>query len=236
MNNPRILIVEDEPIIAQDIADMLLEMNLGVFGKANSAIKALKLIEGEQKPDLAILDISIKGDLDGIGLAQILKQNFQIPFIFLTSFADEATIARAIPTEPVAYLLKPFDFNDLHINIQLALFKKENKNMLQKSTEAFFVKHKQKLERIEPAHILWAEASDNYTYLYTESEKYLISKTLKEIEEKLPSKDFVRLHRSYLVNLSKITSITEDYAFIEQHKIPLGKQYKQNLLSIITVF
>jgi DNA-binding LytR/AlgR family response regulator len=231
-----ILIVEDEPVIAQDIADMVMELGLEIFGKASSASKALKLLEGTTKPDLAILDIAIKGDMDGIGLAQILKNTHKIPFIFLTSFANESIIAKALPTHPAAYLLKPFDFEELSIHVRLALFKNNNKLSAEPLPDMFFVKHKQQLVKLKPEDILWAEASDNYTLIQTTAENYLLTKSLKEVEEKLQAKDFVRVHRSYIINCSKITSISDDFAHIHNHKIPLGKQYKQNLFALITLF
>ncbi|MDX2172545.1 MAG: response regulator [Bacteroidota bacterium] len=230
-----ILIVEDEPVVAQDLADMILEMGFEVFGKASSASKAIKLLDSAVKPDLAILDISIKGDMDGIALAKIINTHYKVPFIFLTSFANESTVNRALPVNPAAYLLKPFDFEELSIHIRLALFKTVETPKAEPISELFFIKHKQQLMKLNQEDILWAEADDNYTFIFTNTDKYLQTKSLKEVEEKLLSAVFIRVHRSYIINSKKITAISEDFVHINQHKIPIGKQYKQNLFAAITL-
>jgi len=239
-----ILIVEDEPIIAKDLAQTLTGLGYSVCGQAASAEKALKFLS-TKSPDLAILDIAIDGETDGVELATEINRAHKVPFVFLTSFGDEATFLRARKTNPSGYILKPFDEDDLRINIELALYKRHQLSPppIVDLAETLFVKHHHQLVKVKPDEILWAEAYDNYTYLQTDKEKYLLTATLKSVEEKLFPLGFVRLHRSYLVNLTKITSITEDYVFIEPTsagkastaKIPLGKFFRENLMNIITV-
>jgi two-component system, LytTR family, response regulator LytT len=84
--------------------------------------------------------------------------------------------------------------------------------------------------KVETKDILWAEAYDKYAYLQTAQQKYLLTSTLKDVEEKLAGLGFVRVHRSYLVNVSKLTAISEDFAFIDEHKLPLGRLYRNALL------
>lgn len=119
----RILIVEDEPAIAQDISIILSSKGYNVVGIAHSSTKAMDYLTN-RKPDLALLDISIKGDKDGIDIADIINQKHQIPFIYLTSFADQDTINRVKSTAPYGYIVKPFKDSDLAPAIEVAMLRK----------------------------------------------------------------------------------------------------------------
>lgn len=109
---PRILIVEDEAVIAAEIEITLLRMGY----------LALDLLASCQ-PDLALLDINIKGTRSGIDLANIIRQKYSFPFVFLTAFADRETLSKVKGTLPYGYVVKPFNDNDLHSAIELALHK-----------------------------------------------------------------------------------------------------------------
>lgn len=117
-----ILIVEDDDIIAR-VADWRLK-NLGytVCGRATTSTETMKLVV-EQRPDLVLMDINIKGDLDGIETAKMIKQGFNIPVIFVTSHSDGVTLERAKAASPDGFIVKPFDDNDLRVAIELALKK-----------------------------------------------------------------------------------------------------------------
>lgn len=116
-----ILIVEDEPLIAEDIAGYLREAGICKMSLCSSAAEA-KAELNNQSVDAAILDINLEDGEDGIGLAHYIRQHFQIPFIYLTSFADKGTLERAKPTCPDAYLLKPFNGDNLLTAMEVAVF------------------------------------------------------------------------------------------------------------------
>jgi len=116
-----ILIVEDEPLIAEDIQGYLQESGFGVTGIANSGAMALEILS-KTKPDALLLDINLGSAPDGIELAGIIRQKYQLPFVFLTSHADKSTLERAKQTFPAGYLLKPFDGSDLMTSLEIALF------------------------------------------------------------------------------------------------------------------
>ncbi len=117
-----ILLVEDDDIIAR-VADWRLK-NLGytVCGRATTAAEAMELVV-KQKPDLVLMDINIKGDIDGIETAKMIKQGFSIPVIFVTSHSDGTTLERAKAVNPDGFIIKPFVDNDLRVAIELALKK-----------------------------------------------------------------------------------------------------------------
>lgn len=121
----KILIVEDESIIAAEIEALLTKMNYKVVGKVRNGDKALDFFS-TKKFDLALLDISIKGTLDGVELAKIIKTKYKFPFVFLTSYSDLGTLERVKETLPYGFIVKPFTENDLRSSIELALFKFES--------------------------------------------------------------------------------------------------------------
>jgi two-component system, response regulator PdtaR len=118
----RVLIVEDEPIIATDIELTLEEQNYIIAGKAYSGIQALDMLTN-RSPDIALLDISLKGEMNGIELAAIIRDSYDIPFLYLTSFSDKFTLEKAMPTLPYGYIVKPFKDNDLLAAIEMALYR-----------------------------------------------------------------------------------------------------------------
>jgi len=121
----KVLIVEDEPAIAHDIAAILQGDGYNVCGIAHSSTKAMDYL-ATKSPDIALLDISIKGDKDGIDIAHIIKKKYNIPFVFLTSFADRETIDRVKETAPYGYIVKPFKERDLAPAIEVALLRKSS--------------------------------------------------------------------------------------------------------------
>jgi len=124
-----ILIVEDEPLIAEDIQGYLEESGFGVVGIANSGAMALEILS-KNKPDALLLDINLGSGPDGIELAGIIRQQYQLPFVFLTSHADKSTLERAKLTFPAGYLLKPFDGSDLMTSLEIALFNHFNQHAI----------------------------------------------------------------------------------------------------------
>lgn len=132
----RVLIVEDETIVARDLQNMVEKVGYEVCGLATTGEEALELASS-LKPDLALVDIVIKGSLDGIEIAKKIWHEMDIPVIYVTAYADETTLNRARETTPFGYILKPFGERELRINIEMALFKsqlelklKERENLL----------------------------------------------------------------------------------------------------------
>jgi CheY-like chemotaxis protein len=119
---PRILIVEDEAVIAMEIEMRLGKMGYEIIGNAATGEKALALAE-HSRPDLALMDINIVGSLDGVETAARLRERFDIPVVFLTAYSDDATIQRATAAGPLGYLTKPFSDRDVRAAIEVALYK-----------------------------------------------------------------------------------------------------------------
>ncbi|MES3007849.1 MAG: EAL domain-containing protein [Pseudomonadota bacterium] len=124
MSNEKVLVVEDENIVALDLKRRLKKLGYDVIGMASNANRALNLVE-EHVPDIVLMDIHIQGNTDGIEIARILYEKYSIPVIFLTAYSEEATLLRAKKSKPYGYLLKPFSERELHAGIQVALEKSQ---------------------------------------------------------------------------------------------------------------
>ena len=132
MHTPRLLIVEDEIIIARDVAAQLVAMGYAPVGHATTGQQAIDMTRTLQ-PDLVLMDIQLAGAMDGIAAAQAIRDNFFIPVVFVSAFSAEATIARAKLTEPYGYILKPFSERELHTVIEMALYKHQAESKLRDS-------------------------------------------------------------------------------------------------------
>ncbi len=156
----KILIVEDEPVIADDLAYIIAGFGYDITGIALSYDEALEHIESVL-PDLVLLDIALKGDDDGIDLAQHINKHYHIPFLFVTSNADPLTINRIKKTKPAGFILKPFKKKELKTQIAIALYDKQTKE--ETINQRIFVKIGADMVGVETDSILFAKADDNYT-------------------------------------------------------------------------
>lgn len=244
-----ILVVEDESIVRKDIERSLEKLGYKVVGSADTGEKAVSKAL-ELKPDLALMDIMLKGDMTGIDAAEEIKRHIDIPVIFLTAYADEKTLAKAKITEPHGYILKPFKEIDIHTSIEMAIHKHRKEKELKiendllrslaeykDSADYLFVKHKSRLVRLHVEELLFVEALKDYVVINTTSEKYTIHSTMKDIEQKLPGKNFIRVHRSFIVNIDKIEAIQQNNVVIQGgvREIPIGGSNRDNLSNRINL-
>ena len=247
MSNTNILVVEDENIVAKDIQNSLTRLGYNVVGISSTGEKAVELVK-EHKPDLVLMDIMLKGQMSGIDTADIVRNEFSIPVIFLTAYADENTLAKAKITEPYGYIIKPFKEIDLHTSIEMALYKHSKTMELKKEIEIYsnvvdnqgggnkdfvFIKSNSRMVKVEHSDIQYVEALKDYVIINANKQKYTIHSTMKDIEAKLPSSDFMRVHRSFIIRLDKIKVIEGSSLSIEgsEKLIPIGGSYKELLMS-----
>lgn len=244
MSKPNILVVEDESIVSKDIQHSLKKLGYNVVGAAATGEKALELVRIE-RPDIVLMDIMLKGEMNGIETAEIIRNELAIPVIFLTAYADESTLAKAKVTEPYGYIIKPFKEIDLHTSIEMAIYKHakeqeiirerdllfsiiENKEV---SADFIFVKSNSRLVKLKTEDIYYIEALKDYVVIHTADTRYTIHSTMKDIESKMGTTDFVRVHRSFIVRLDKIASIEFPNLTLENDKkvIPIGGSYRDDL-------
>lgn len=135
MDNIKVLIVEDEIIVARHIEDTLLSLGYSVSGMVSSGEEAIKLCGETPRPDVVLMDIMLEGDVDGIDAAQKIRKNYNIPIIFLTAFSNEKTLHRAKTAKPYGYILKPFQETDFFTSIEIAIHKHRIERQLVEETE-----------------------------------------------------------------------------------------------------
>lgn len=249
MAKPNILVVEDESIVAKDIQNSLKKLGYSVMGTIDNGEDALKLIGGSQ-PDIVLMDIMLKGAMSGIEAATLIKEKYDIPVIYLTAYADENTLNKAKITEPHGYIIKPFKEVDLHTAIEVAIYKhgkeleiKKERDMLYSLVEnkndkdVVFVKSNSRMVKIRTKDIYFVEALKDYVIINTANARYTVLSTMKNIEQKLSSKDFIRVHRSFIVLIDKIVAIDHNVLLLEDDKkeIPIGGSYKDELVKSLNM-
>ncbi len=244
MEKVKILVVEDEVITAHAIISMVEKMGYECVGTAIRAKKALDIAKA-LKPDLALLDITLKGEETGIWLAGELKKELNIPYIFLTSLGDKKTIEEATATMPYGYLLKPLEAQNLYAAIETALARFSHENSAQDSSnseqenqalaikDALFVKDEYQYVKIILSDIDYIKSDGNYIEIYSMGSKKVLKETLKNMETKLPKSDFFQAHRSYLINVQKIDSITGNSVRVGTTEVPIVKQKRDELLKLL---
>ena len=235
----KILIVEDEMIIAANISLQLTQLGYEVTGIVPRGEDALIHI-ADIKPDILLLDINLKGKLDGIETAKIMQKTYNIPVIYLTANIDDEHFNRAKQTHPYGFIAKPFKKLDLQRAIELTLSQLKSKTeKLSKPqnleslilNDSIFVRHQNSMVKVDITDILYIEAERNYCRIYSKSKEYVLVMTLKDMDEKLPAKHFLRIHRSYIVNISQINEIANTHIVIGKKAIPISKSLKDELLN-----
>lgn len=243
----RILIVEDNVIIADDMQSMLEEIgyeivdNVIVYEQAEEVLKT-------QQVDLVLIDIILASDKTGIDLGKHIRENYDIPFIFVTSNSDRATVENAKTVKPNGYLVKPFEQQDLYTSIEIALSnftygtgenKDNNAPMTQEDVpmsnsvlkDSIFVKKQHLYYRIQFGDIQFIKADNVYLEVNTIDKKFLVRSPLKDYLEKLPKNKFYRAHKSYIVNVDHIDAINSKDIMINNNLIPISKDFKEFIIS-----
>ncbi len=247
MDNPvKILIVEDEMIIGANISLQLSDLGYEVTGIVPRGEEALIHME-QNKPDIVLLDIQLKGELDGIETAKLMQLTNHIPIIYLTANTDENHFNRAKETNPYAFISKPFKKLDLQHAIELTVGRIMNENSVNQIQEddcsspyilsdSIFVKRNDKMVKILIKDIYYFEADRNYCKIYSKTRECLLVMTLKDIGEKLPKEQFLRIHRSYIVNLSHVDEVAGSHVVVLKKAIPLSKALRGKLLDRLQTF
>lgn len=248
MSKINVLVVEDESIVSKDIQYSLKKLGYNVVGASATGEKAIELAASEN-PDIVLMDIMLKGEMNGIEAADTIKSNQAIPIIFLTAYADELTLSKAKVTQPYGYILKPFKEIDLHTTIEMAIYKHSKEQEVVKerdllfslveskdnSKEFIFVKSNSKLIKLKTSDIYYIEALKDYVVIHTLEKRYTIHSTMKDIEKKMGTEDFLRVHRSYIIRVDKIATIEHPNLTLENvdKMIPIGGSYRDTLVKKI---
>lgn len=181
MAQERIVIVEDEAVVAEDLRATLIKLGYRVIGMADTGADAIAVAERE-RPDIVLMDIRLKGAMDGIEAAETITVQQNIPVTYLTAYADDKTLERAKATMPYGYILKPFDERDINTTLQIALYKHRMQSLLEKMDDWPVV-----TLRHVAAPILTTDDDQRITYMNLAAEELLGQKLSLVIGEKLTS-------------------------------------------------
>jgi DNA-binding LytR/AlgR family response regulator len=239
------LIVEDNVIIADDMQSMLEEIGYEIVDNVIVYEQAVEVLKNNHV-DLVLIDIILASDKTGIDLGKHIRESYNIPFIFVTSNSDRATVENAKTVKPDGYLVKPFEQQDLYTSIEIALSnfnynKKDLNRDLDDVGESFtsnsvlkdsiFVKKQHLYYRIQFSDIQFIKADNVYLEVNTADKKFLVRSPLKDYLEKLPGNKFYRAHKSYIVNVDHIDAINSKDVVINNNLIPISKDFKEFILS-----
>lgn len=238
----QVLLVEDELIIADYMQECLQKLGYEVCGVCINYSEAIEALHSSL-PDIVLVDITLKGAKNGIDVGNYIRQNYQIPFVFATSHSDKNTIDTAKKALPYAYLIKPFSEEDLYAVIETALMhygRQKSKEELPSGDDtvlinnAVFIKHKSKFVKIILDDLVYVEANDNYCNLFTASAGYALKTTLKTLLDLLPEY-FLRVHRSYVINLRHLKGFDADMVSVLNKELPIGKSFFPMLMERLKI-
>jgi len=218
------MIVDDDPIFRQYISKQIKETNgLKLITEAESAAVALDLLE-EHEVDIIFLDVQMP-EMTGIELVQRLNNGYEV--ILVT--ANDSYAVDAFEQKVTDYLVKPFEYDRFSQAINKAQKNIEAFRKKKNIIEHIFIKSDGKIVHLRLQDILYVEALADYVVINTEAKKYIVHHTMKGVEKKLPVHRFVRVHRSFIVNIEKIDYIEDLTVHIKAKSIPIGASYKETL-------
>ncbi len=233
----KIIIIEDDAIISEGIQDMIKQLGYQTVG----VFYTKKEFEANSNFDfdLALIDIMLSKQPDGFEIAKSVREKYQKPFIFATSYSDKETLKEAKFYKPSGYIVKPFNKEDLFAAIEIIPEEHdiiENPTHIEKPLQenTLFYKDQHVLKKIVMDDIIYIKSDRNYLEVYDKNNRHIIRSTLHAFSEKLPS-CFIQVHRSYLVNIKHIETIKSTYLIAKIIKIPISSAYRDTLVQLIEI-
>jgi two-component system, LytTR family, response regulator LytT len=250
MNDRTILIVGNNKEVAQTLSGTVSTLGYNVADCATSLDRALCNIIS-YRPDLIFVDLELRNNSDSVKLGEIIYKELHTPYIFTVSNNCKNTIDAIKQTRPNGILLykQNVQFAALYVQstIELAFFDAREAHDTQSTSlptnqcainglhNGLFIKTGELYKKIMFEDILWLQGDDNYTLIYTKNRKFAIKKVLKSLEEILPENQFMRIHKSYIVQLGKITSVNYKNVFLDDKAIPMSRQIRPMLMAMMNV-
>lgn len=251
MSKGKILIVEDEILIALDIKKRLESNDFSVVGIIDNGKDAIGFVS-KHDVDLILMDIMLDSEMDGIDTAEKINENHDIPIIYLTAYSDETTVEKAKKTMSYGYIVKPIDENELRINIEMAL----NKHRLEQSNlieniikkgaplreKRISIKNDEEIILINLSNLIYMEVEEGVVCFYTDRERLQEKGTLKYWEDKLKEFGFYRCHKNFIINLNKIEKLipgTSNSYVLKMEKyeihIPIARDRIKEIKEIMSI-
>lgn len=224
------IIVDDEPMAREILENHLKRIDsIHIVGSCKNAIEAFNLLNSENI-DLIFLDINMP-EISGLSFAKSINKKIKI--IFTTAYREYAL--DGFDLKAVDYLLKPISFERLFQSIHkfknesLSFRQDEARDIPDENADFFFVRSDRKMIKIDFSELDYVESLADYVKIHSNDKVIITRETISSIEAKLPKKDFLRVHRSYIVSINKIESFTNEFIEIHNKAIPISRSYKNDV-------
>lgn len=245
MSKTKILIVEDDPLYALDLKMLVEELDHHLLGVVDNSDDVFSIVKKEN-PDLLLMDIKIKGKLNGIEIGEKLREESDIAIIFITSFDDRKLYEKVKSIQHHGYLIKPFNKLTLESTIELAVMALQdddknpetsyeeindwNENLI--LDKCVFIKKNNKLEKVSIDEIIFIQSEGNYCVISTAKKKYALKMSLIKVKKMLERYPFARVNKRHIINMNLITSIdlSTNQINIENASFSIGRTYKESLI------
>lgn len=225
----RTLVVEDNALIGETISLTLSKHGISVAGPVTTGEDAI-LYTDNHEVDLLLMDINLEGPMDGISAASIILRKHKLPVIYLTDFTDNATVQRAKKTFPASYLAKPFNEFELVRAIEIAFhnfYSNSTGSKPNAATSKYFFRADTRFVRIDADDIIFLEADRAYCKVVTSKETLLLSNSMNHIQEQLGEDRFVKVQRSYVVNLNSVIEVDGNMIRLQGgHQVQMSKEHR----------
>lgn len=226
----KILIVEDEVLIAEDLKDNLAAFGYREVSMVHNRKDALQQI-GQWAPDLVLLDIRMEQELDGIHIGRELRERHDIPFIYVTSHSDMSMVRQIMETYPAGYITKPFKKTDLLANV-LRVTQERGAAPKTESAKVVF-KDGHETVILEESKLFYVESEGNYVMVHHRDGKRLIRQSMEAFGAALNTDRFLRIHRCYIANLSLVERYTRTELRIAGRTLPVSRTFQGEFLKRI---
>lgn len=223
-----ILIGEDEVLIAEHLRDIVTSFNYNVIGIGHNKEDIISLIDKKQ-PDLALLDIRMRGKNDGVDIGEYIMQNYNFPIIYITAHSDKDIVQNALKTKPSGYIIKPFKAMDVYTAIQIAVDQFSH----MKKDNFILIKDGYKTIKLYLYDIIFIKSYNNYIEIKTKKKKYLERNSLENICKTIDSEYFIQVHRSYVINLNYAKELKTNEVVLDDIEVPVSRKYYKELKSIL---
>ena len=241
----KVLIVKIEQVIEEEILCRLFEFGHEIVKTVFNSSDALVYLQ-ENDVDIVLIEMDMNKGMDGYELAEILKNKIQKPFIFVSPTIIQANVERLKHAYPSAILIHPSSLHQIHLSIIIAinnfrkydslkLLGKKESSRLDSLNNCLFLKKNGHFERVNFSDIFWLKAENNYTVIHTTKGDFIYSTVLKKFTEKLPEERFVRVHRSYIINLSKIEGFEGKMIIIDDEQVPVAKNCQKKIFDLLQI-
>jgi two-component system, LytTR family, response regulator len=223
------IVVDDNKLASAVLEHLITQIDFLTLKKTfSNSLEAYTYLKKEPV-DLVFMDVEMEG-MNGLELVKNLDKR---PIVIFTTAKKDYAVD-AFELNVADYILKPLAMPRFMLAVSKAkdLFDKSNQtsSLNSKNIDYIFVRSNSVLSKVKITDIIYVQASGDYVNIYTKTKRYTVHITLRGIEAKLPPEKFYRLHRSYLVALDQVDAVEEDTAYLEKHPVPIGEQFKKDLL------